>query len=955
MYLELGIKYWRYHKKRAFFILFSIFLSVSALVSSALLVKSNKIQQLEEHLLACGNFDFQLINVSEAGEKKLRADKRFEKFGTVYRCGCAKGSAGTAFEIGYLEDKTTEDMLHLTPIMGRYPQKNGEICIDKVTLNTMGFPAQTGQQITLSCIDWEEKKLQDATFTVVGIIEQIVIGDRVSYIQREHNSMSNVDEESISFPLAYLFGEEAKAIYGDNFFKILLADVIITDNFDDQDMRRILSQEYTEDDFLFDSNKINNRSLMAQLLLGDADGESWGYHVAQNRLGTDSVKPDFYSAVLIPVFFALVVLATFFSLYNAISMTFSERIRQNGMFRCLGMERFHCQCHLVLEMGILLVPGILGGYGAGFLIYLIVQQVQKNLFGIQIMGANDISEYFRPYLEAVTVNPYTFPLLAICIALIPAMVIPAVQSGRVSPVVACTVRNRLQKKQKRFQALLYLNLFMVIIVAVFGYCYFRADNDSKTSDYQTQLSSTGVSKWDYYMEQYKLSTMMGWGDELRHDSGVSKEDLELIQKNPVVSQTEAVMINASTKISVEDSPENMETMDALEGTDITELTFPVYSQEERDIYDLRIEREMKHRGYKKNEKVYQVPSIGVEDKAWDNLKQYVVEGDIDIEKIKEGTEVVLAVTDTESCTYHAGDKLPFNDDLYPDIIDKSEAYRTGADLDFVEPTYEAEGNNWAQYCFAKRKKLAVTVGAVMVVDDEMNKQKYLFNYYDIFPWNVIVSDETFANWGLPDNRYSKLWVSCKEGSDISEFEQLWYRTLLHGQLMQNRVAQDIRDRITAANQSGMTLFFSMLFMIAIISMIGTINAFSMGIRLERKRFSLLRSMGETKSRLFQKKGTVNFLFLFLAGCLSIIPVYLFGKFAWYAAKLIENSYKEGNPLPDGHWAYDVPKYYDFSEYHPIAVAVIVCMIVFLFTSLVIRLCMKRELNCSIAEGIREDE
>lgn len=175
MYLELGLKYWRYHKKRAFFILFSILLSVSALVSSALLVKSNKVQQLEEHLLICGNFDFQLMNVSEMGEKKLRADKRFEKFGTVFQCGYASGNAGTDFEVGCLEDKTAEDMLHLTPIEGRYPQKSGEICIDKVTLNAMGVPAQIGQEIVLSCMDWEKNEVREAAFIVVGIIEQIVI------------------------------------------------------------------------------------------------------------------------------------------------------------------------------------------------------------------------------------------------------------------------------------------------------------------------------------------------------------------------------------------------------------------------------------------------------------------------------------------------------------------------------------------------------------------------------------------------------------------------------------------------------------------------------------------------------------------------------------------------------------------------------------------------------------
>ena len=954
MYLELGLKYWNYHKKRAFFILFSIFLSVSALVSSALLVKSNKIQQLEKNLYECGNFDFQLINVSERDEKKLRAEKRFEKFGAVYRCGYAKGSAGTDFEVGYLEDKTAEDMLHLMPIKGRYPEKSGEICIDKVTLNAMGFSAQTGQKITLSCMDWEKKESKNATFTIVGIIEQVAISDAAPYLQREHHNITEA-EEDVCYPFAYIYSEDAKTIYKNKFEKILLADVVNTDDFDDQDMRRILTREYTDRDFLFDSSKINNRSLIAQLLLGDVDGESWGYHVAQDRLGTDSVKPDFYTAVLIPVFFALVILATFCSLYNAISMTFSERIRQNGMFRCLGMERFHCQCHLLLEMGVLFVPGILGGYGAGFLIYLLVQQVQKNVFGIQVMGANDVSEYFRSCLEAVTVNPYTFPLAAICIALVPAMVIPAIRSGRVSPVAACAVRNRLQKKQRRFQALLYLNLFIIIVAAVFGYCYFRADNDSKTYNYQTQLSSTGVSKWDYYMEQNKNSTMMAWGDETMHNTGISKKDLELIRKDPAVSRTEAVIINASTKISIENSPENMETMGILEGADTTIIPYPLYSQEERDIYDLRIEREMKYRGYKKNEKLYQVPSIGVEDKAWDKLKKYVTEGSIHPEKIKEGTEVILAVTDPESCTYHAGDKLPLNDDIYPDIIDQSEEYRLGKDLDFVEPTYEAKENNWAQYCFAKRKKLEVTVGAVMVIDNEMDQQKYFFSYYNTFPWNIIVSDETFANWGLPDNRYSKLWVSCKKGGDTAEFEHLWYKTLLHGQLMENRVAQDIKDQIEATNQSGMTLFFSMLFMVAAISIIGTINAFSMGSRLERKRFALLRSMGETKTRLFLKKFLLTFCFFLFSGCLSVLPVYAFGKLALYAARLVENSYKEGKPLPYTHWASEIPKYCDFSQYHPIVVAAIVSLTAFLFVILVIGLCMKRELSCSIADGIREEE
>lgn len=965
MYIELGLKYWKYHKKRAFFILFSIFLSVSALVSAALLVRSNKLQWLEEELVACGDCDFEFYNVSDEGEKKLRSDEHFAQFGAVYRCGYAKGESGTNFEVGYIEDETAEEMLHLTPIMGRYPEKSGEICIDKLTLNTMGYPTQLNQKISLTCLNWEEKELQTVSFMVVGIIEQTVVDEYgYQYIARGYESIevSTQESQKINCPFAYITHDKAEEVYKTGFQKILLANVAITDTFDDQDMKELLSEKYSQEDFVYDFTKINNRSWVAQLLLGfssmdsfTVDGSTtWGYHAAESRIGTDSTKPDFYSAVLIPVFFILIVLVTFLSLYHAISMTFSDRIRQNGMFRCLGMSRRSCQRHLLMEMLVLLIPGILLGYGLGFLIYAIVQKVQKYIFGIHVVGVGDVSSYFRPYLEDVTADPVLFPLLAICIALIPAVIFPAIRSGRVSPVAACAVRNRLQNKQKRFQVLLYMNLLVVMMAAIFGYCYFSADNDNKNEQYQTQLTSTGVAEWDYFMEQQKTLTAMGWGDELRHDTGISKEDLELLRNSSIVEWSEATIINLSTKVAVKNTQENEVTMDTLAGTDITEVTFPIY-EEEREIYDLRIKREMKHRGYEKNEKVYQVPSIGIEDESWDALEKYVIEGSINLDKIKAGTEVVLVVTDTEGCTYHAGDNLPLNDDVYPDNIDVSEEYRRGGEVDFLEPTYEATENNWPQYCYARRKQLEnVTIGAIMVIDDEMDSQKYFFDNNDVFPWNVFVSDETFQSWELPDNRYSKLWVNCKEGADTTEFERIWYQVLFSSQLMQNYVAQDIRDRMEATNSSGMTLFFAMLFMITIVSVIGITNTFRMGIQLERKRFSMLRAIGEKKSRLLGKKWAINFLLILIGGILSLIPVYVFDRFARYAVDLREEAFLAGEGLSVEHWAYDFPAYF-LMEYHPVSVAVVASIIVLMFSSFVIGLCMKKELNCSIAEGIRESE
>ena len=86
----------------------------------------------------------------------------------------------------------------------------------------------------------------------------------------------------------------------------------------------------------------------------------------------------------------------------------------------------------------------------------------------------------------------------------------------------------------------------------------------------------------------------------------------------------------------------------------------------------------------------------------------------------------------------------------------------------------------------------------------------------------------------------------------------------------------------------------------------------------------------------------------------MIPVYIYDRIARRAQKLIDDSYMEGNILPDGHWAYGIIRYY-LADFHPVAAAVIISLAACLFTGLVIWLCMKKELDCSIAEGIREEE
>lgn len=41
---------------------------------------------------------------------------------------------GNSIEVGAVKDQKTEDMYYVNPVKGRYPNKKGEICIDRITL-----------------------------------------------------------------------------------------------------------------------------------------------------------------------------------------------------------------------------------------------------------------------------------------------------------------------------------------------------------------------------------------------------------------------------------------------------------------------------------------------------------------------------------------------------------------------------------------------------------------------------------------------------------------------------------------------------------------------------------------------------------------------------------------------------------------------------------------------------
>ena len=86
----------------------------------------------------------------------------------------------------------------------------------------------------------------------------------------------------------------------------------------------------------------------------------------------------------------------------------------------------------------------------------------------------------------------------------------------------------------------------------------------------------------------------------------------------------------------------------------------------------------------------------------------------------------------------------------------------------------------------------------------------------------------------------------------------------------------------------------------------------------------------------------------------MVPVYVFDQIADKATRLIEEAFQNGVPLQMEHWAHRIAGYF-LMKYHPHIVAVVVTVITILLTTVLIGVCMKRELNHSIVDGIRESD
>ena len=555
MKINLSLKYWGKHRKRAFSIIFAIAASMAALTCATFLARSVAVANLESQLDSSGSYDVIIPNISTENLGIYESDSRFSAAGVLYRGGTITTYGSESFCFGALSD-TAVDLYHFTPEKGRYPESSGEITAYRSFFEANGCSARVGNKLHLELCDFEGNIIRESEFTIVGVLEN----ERGSGINRSLGG-----QISYTFPQVFLCCEDMP----ESSFRDLLANYAI-----DTDIRQMKDEFEDKGIDYYDGSRLmmmNSVALAPMMEISEAGLDA----------ALDNANKDFYAYALIPTFSAVVLLVAFVSIYNVISTSLAERKRQLAMLRCIGMERRQAIKMALTETFFMVIGSMSVGFVLGVAIYIGILALQKSA-GVNVYPAFRVHKVIR----ATTVNPYVFPAVSCFICSFSAVLLPYLMEISSSPIESMQSNNPVIHRKslgiKNRAAVLgkmsggirqNLSCFFIVLIvtwsSVFGYSYFSAQSARDNRVYKEQLENSQLMGVDYLAQRNFYYALCGNAQLNRHGSGIPPELVQNIYQSGDIKAVYGVVEAKSTKAVYHVNEATEEVLMALSTTSLT--------------------------------------------------------------------------------------------------------------------------------------------------------------------------------------------------------------------------------------------------------------------------------------------------------------------------------------------------------------------------------------------------
>lgn len=786
-----------------------------------------------------GDCDSILVNIDAQFMEKAKDDGLIDSFGYAHVIGYAESeksedNMGTA--VAYLDDKATE-LSYIQFIEGSYPQNEGEIALEQATLSRLKISdSKIGDKITLKFYNQNGTELQsesvEKSFKLVGITKNKLT-----------NILDSVGEPQKYFkilPSAFVYQGANTDIGGK---ENLCAYINYNDNFTykGEKDRWLARYNYYEDANISYENTVDIYKDSYAFM--DSDG--------------------YTTAVLAVVLVGVLLIASAMGIINSFNSNLKDRKKQIGLFRTVGATKRQ----------IILIYG-----REAFFISLICAPVSVLIsyflvkFAIKFLGENFI---FRPNILVLILSG----VLGIIFVMLAALV-PLFSASRISPMQSIRnieltrkMKTKKIKSKKSFntpsllakrslvfhrgkRVLVSIILIFTIVLSCYGFSFLNYSLDDYSYErYDYEVRSSGYT---IYSSLCNTGTSAFFSENQRRD---------ILLSPYVESVTGTKSCNALVNTDGFDDYEKIAasffSYDVYRETYYDDTNGNITVDEiTKDNYDSVFLSE-RAPDYKQLQQQYSMPDdfynidlIGVDSASIEKLKNSVIDGQINIDKINSGEEIILLAPrklalEIENHKEGGYSRSVDTDDQIgskKDYMATAECqYKAGdvIDLSFITGQVNPDAPEGEYLKFTGKNDYKVKIGAILT--DMPEGASSDFGYYGQFSMFTTISG---MNKFCPNLKYENFSIYLK-GECTDEIDEEM-TSMLEDLVVSTGEKPYVYSQYGVAKDNEQTkqiLFISMLAIIILfLSISASIinNSFSSQIREGKREIGTLRAVGASQ-------------------------------------------------------------------------------------------------------------
>jgi len=374
---RFAFRYLLKQKKTTFSIIIGIALTVIMMFS--LIQMGDSIAVRYKSLLIKGmQYDFSMRDMTDEKQTELANSLTNGKYNVdsylILNESCFSALPSNGMPISILGSKgDAASVFGFELAEGTYPSKPYEVCVEERINTYSDITYEIGDSITLAVSCDNGIQSTNENFVITGFVKDL--------------------PTSGSFLMMSTTLETAE-------------DISHKQNYDDSYARSIF---VTVDQDKFDQDNVY--AMMCQMGYGPLldIGIQYEMNDAKMQAYEQSVG-DSYVSVALRVLTIALSIASIFLIYNSINMSVTEKIRQYGTFRCLGMKRSQLTHMVLIEVLIYSILGIGMGMALGLVLNLCVAQSIMSLIlgGEVILAQRPVTYLFVLLLASAVIGVSTF-------------------------------------------------------------------------------------------------------------------------------------------------------------------------------------------------------------------------------------------------------------------------------------------------------------------------------------------------------------------------------------------------------------------------------------------------------------------------------------------------------------------------------------------------------------------